>query len=101
MNDTQDILMRAVSALAAVCDGAREQDGQGFNGTDTLFGKSLSQQSSWSPLQRRLAWEMLKKYNKQLQGFGIEYSEIPEPADPRTSDGPKVQSQNGERLPQT
>ncbi len=99
MNDTQDILMNAVSALASVCDGARSEDGMGFNGTDTLFGKSLSQQPSWSPLQRRLAWEMLRKYTKQLQGFGIQYSEIPEPIDPRTSDGPKVRGEkNGEKV---
>lgn len=66
---TQDQICQvhdALRRLASVCDGAREQDGMGFNGLDSNFGKSLAAQSSLSPRQAIAAREMLKKYRRQL-----------------------------------
>lgn len=76
-----ELLHRAVSQLAAVCDGAHSQDGQGFNGTDAVFGKQLAATpfEAWSPQNKRAAWEILKKYTNQLHSFGIAYNAIPVP----------------------
>jgi len=56
----------ALRRLASVCDGAKEQDGMGFNGLDSNFGKSLAAQSSLSPRQAIAARKMLMKYRRQL-----------------------------------
>jgi SWI/SNF-related matrix-associated actin-dependent regulator 1 of chromatin subfamily A len=56
----------ALRRLASVCDGAKEQDGMGFNGLDSNFGKSLAAQSSLSPRQAIAARKMLLKYRRQL-----------------------------------
>jgi len=53
-------------ALAGVCDGAQEQDGQGFNGLDSAFGKSLARQARLSDRQALAARKMLAKYKGQL-----------------------------------
>lgn len=37
-----NVIEQAIIALSGVCDGAYSQDGQGFNGTDTRYGKSLA-----------------------------------------------------------
>lgn len=75
------LLVRALRAVAANCDGAQTQDNVGFNGTDSKFGKSLAQipESAWSPEVTRQAWEILRKYKGQIADAGIEYDEIPEP----------------------
>jgi SWI/SNF-related matrix-associated actin-dependent regulator 1 of chromatin subfamily A len=66
---TQDQICQvhdALRRLASVCDGAKEQDGMGFNGLDSNFGKSLAAQSSLSPRQAIAARKMLIKYRRQL-----------------------------------
>lgn len=75
------LLHRAVTSLAAVCDGAHSEDGRGFNGTDAGFGKQLAQTpiEAWTDDTARAAWEMIRKYRHQLDGFGINYDDIPEP----------------------
>lgn len=74
-------LHEAVTALASVCDGAHSVDGTGFNGTDAPFGKRLASTpiEAWSKENERAAWEVLNKYAKQLERFGINYADIPEP----------------------
>ena len=52
--------------LASVCDGAIAEDGQGFNGLDANFGRTLAAQKSLSPRQAVAARKMLAKYRKQL-----------------------------------
>jgi len=66
----------AVRFLAGVCDGAVTQDGRGFNGVDSVFGKSLAGQSHWSVLQKKAALKMLKKYSGQLKSAGFNTEEI-------------------------
>lgn len=72
-------LREAGARLSEVCDGAREQDGQGFNGFDSPFAKDLLSKPSWSQRQASAFHKMLRKYRKQLDGFGISYDTLPAP----------------------
>ena len=83
ISQAQDNLERAVDCLLSVCDGASTQDGSGFNGWDAPFARDLAEKKPWTPGQRRAVWRMLRKYSRQLDGFGISYAEIPEPPDPK------------------
>lgn len=71
MNESMITVHNALKALSAVCDGAASEDGQGFNGVDSAFGKSLASQPTLSIKQATMALKMLKKYSRQLAGFGI------------------------------
>lgn len=71
MEKTQ-LAQKAIRHLAGICDGAVAIDGQGFNGVDSNFGKSLAAQETWSVRQAEAAIKMLKKYKKQLQSAGID-----------------------------
>ena len=55
-----------LQALAAMCDGAREIDGMGFNKFDTAFGQSLAGAISLSPKQAALGLKLVRKYRRQL-----------------------------------
>lgn len=52
--------------LAACCDGARSQDGSGFNKIDTYIGKSLASSYSLSAKQAVLGKRLTTKYKRQL-----------------------------------
>ncbi|NLO21055.1 MAG: DEAD/DEAH box helicase [Syntrophomonadaceae bacterium] len=67
-----ELAQQAVRYLASVCDGACTRDGQGFNGVDSGFGKSLATQETWTVRQTEAAIKMLKKYKGQLQNAGID-----------------------------
>ena len=75
------LLVKAVQTLAGVCDGARSRDGSGFNKFDAQFGRQLAllDPALWTDGQARAAHAMLRKYASQLEGFGIQYAEIPKP----------------------
>ncbi len=62
--------------LAARCDGAATEDGQGYNRADASLGRSLSEKTpaSWTPRQARAAHRMLAKYRGQLAKEGIDYA---------------------------
>lgn len=67
--DQRDAAAKAMQSLAAVCDGANERDGAGFNGGDTRFGKELAARS----VQRALtdgevaaATKLAQRYHRQL-----------------------------------
>lgn len=76
-----DDLVRAIRTLAAVCDGAHDADGIGFNATDTGFGRRLAATppEAWGEQVTRRAWEVAGKYRHQLARAGIEWADIPEP----------------------
>jgi SWI/SNF-related matrix-associated actin-dependent regulator 1 of chromatin subfamily A len=79
MTEQYQTLASALRHLASVCDGAQSQDGQGFNGRDTGFGRSLAEQSQTRTLsvkQQLAAIKMLQTYRGQLQAAGIELPEI-------------------------
>jgi hypothetical protein len=53
--------------LSSVCDGAHDEDGVGYNGTDTRIGKALAAEAKLTPRQAALGKRLLRKYaNRQL-----------------------------------
>lgn len=58
--------IRMCQMLAGVCDGARAEDGMGFNGCDTRFGKSLASRTQWTARQYETGTKMLRKYKRQV-----------------------------------
>jgi hypothetical protein len=69
----------ALENLLGVCDGAHSQDGTGFNGYDAPFAKDLWAKRPWTIKQQAALYKMLRKYTKQLSGFGVDYAAIPVP----------------------
>ena len=82
MSETTNRLAEAVSFLAARCDGAITEDGQGFNGTDTGFGKYMATvpADQWTDEQTRAVYDTVGKYRGQLASGGIDFAAIAEPA---------------------
>lgn len=78
-------LQDAIRALASVCDGAQSEDGAGFNKADARWGRlmALESEADWHPAHKFGAWETLRKYRRQLAGFGIEFDAIPVPEENR------------------
>lgn len=68
-------LHQAASYLAGMCDGAIEQDGVGYNGTDTKFGHRVAGMpvTEWNEDIALTTGDVLRKYAKQLEygGFDI------------------------------
>jgi hypothetical protein len=68
-------LENALCFLAARCDGANQEDGQGFNKPDSRFGKWLAAAiENKQPIlkaQAQGAWKMLQKYRGQLERGGL------------------------------
>jgi len=88
-NTDKEIIHAAVSAIASKCDGANTEDGIGFNGSDTKFGKrcALLEPHQWT---EGITWEahrMLEKYAGQLKSYGYDYEKLPEPEMPLVADG--------------
>jgi SWI/SNF-related matrix-associated actin-dependent regulator 1 of chromatin subfamily A len=77
-NEIVDAMRSCAAYLASRCDGALEEDGQGYNGLDSRFGKSITQQLIWTPAVQHAAKKMLKKYREQLLqgGLSVEYNSI-------------------------
>jgi hypothetical protein len=68
-------LERAICYLSSRCDGASSLDGQGFNKADSGFGHWLAgqiqQQRPLLQAHALAAYNMIKKYSKQLSRAGI------------------------------
>lgn len=77
-----DRLVEGLQYLSRVCDGALSLDGEGFSGADSVFGKSLADQTLTGSLSEKQAlWgcKMIQKYRKQCAKVGIDvptYQEI-------------------------
>lgn len=71
---TMDPLETAISFLSERCDGARREDGAGFNKIDAAFGHSLANQvGRWSERQRDAALTLVQRYRKQVfAGTGVD-----------------------------
>lgn len=69
---------KAIGMLSSVCDGANEDDGRGYNGVDAPFWNGIARNPStiWTPRLYELAYKILRKYRKQLDGFGINFDSI-------------------------
>jgi len=82
-------LARAFRKIAALCDGATEQDGVGFSKADSRFGAlvALLPSNKWSPAVTYVAWTILANYGSQLKRNGIDYDSIIPPPRPDTYAG--------------
>jgi SWI/SNF-related matrix-associated actin-dependent regulator of chromatin subfamily A-like protein 1 len=71
-------LHAAVSAIAARCDGAIDQDGIGFDGTDTKFGRRVAAMpvELWDEAIAIEVSRILPKYRTQLASYGIDLSDV-------------------------
>ncbi len=76
---TVDLIIAATRALAGVCDGALAQDGCGYNGLDSHIMKDLASKTKYSDRQLRLMWNVLRKYSKQLEAHGLDWSAMVPP----------------------
>lgn len=74
-------LVKSLQFLSSVCDGAESQDGMGFNGRDTRFGKemaAISLSRTLTPKQQEISIKMLQIYRGQVEAAGIELPLISE-----------------------
>jgi len=82
-------LIDAARALASVCDGAVTRDGQGFNGADSPFARSLIEQydtqGGLSPKQYQALGKLLQKYRGQLSTQGIDVTALAAPPPQRAA----------------
>lgn len=69
--EERSLIHRGLKYLASVCDGAKDQDGAGFDGLDSAFGKSLAAALSLSDKQAHHGKKLCLKYQRQLQAAGI------------------------------
>lgn len=103
MSDQYQIMTSALQYLSTVCDGANSKDGQGFNGRDTGFGKSLAEQSrerTLSPKQQQAAIKMLQTYRGQLENAGIELPAIDDYEVYQNGNAPKPSQTQNMTIPQ-
>jgi len=70
--EQKDCVLACLRVLAANCDGARTEDGQGFNKLDTNFGKSLATSVELTDKQMRYAVKLVRKYQRQLDKDVVE-----------------------------
>jgi SWI/SNF-related matrix-associated actin-dependent regulator 1 of chromatin subfamily A len=84
--ETRQLLKQAIDTLAARCDGANAQDGQGFSRLDAPLGHNIAAKpaSEWTDRQAAAAYQMLRKYSTQLAAYGLDYAAIPQPPKPTT-----------------
>jgi hypothetical protein len=77
--DEARLVYAGIQAVAAQCDGAMSDDGVGFNGQDTLFGKRIAAQpfDQWSPAIILEAARIASTYRKQIEArTGVDVSTL-------------------------
>jgi SWI/SNF-related matrix-associated actin-dependent regulator 1 of chromatin subfamily A len=65
-DEDRDLIHDALRRIAGACDGAHALDGQGFNATDTEFGRRLAGQDRLVGRQVIYARKLALKYGRQL-----------------------------------
>jgi len=77
-------LAEAITVIAAQCDGAREDDGRGFNAGDVPLGHYLASVpvELWDEAAATGAHQLARIYKAQLAAAGIEFEDLPTPDDP-------------------
>ena len=78
MDNPYKHLYDAMAALSARCDGAVTQDGIGFNGQDTKFGKRVVEMGldSWDSDIAAEVSRILPTYRIQLESYGFDMKEV-------------------------
>ncbi len=71
LQQQEELIRKALQHLSGCCDGAVEDDGQGFNGVDAQFGHELAAKQCLTPKQSFAAWKMLRKYWRQLKKVDV------------------------------
>lgn len=74
------LVYAGIAAVAAACDGAIDDDGVGFNGQDTKFGKRIASVpfSEWTPEIKAEAARIAARYRKQIEAStGIDITALP------------------------
>jgi SWI/SNF-related matrix-associated actin-dependent regulator 1 of chromatin subfamily A len=66
------IILYSLSSVAGTCDGARQEDGLGFNKFDSAFGKDLASLETLSPRQATAGIKLALKYKGQLSADLVE-----------------------------
>jgi len=69
--EERDRVTQSLRFLAGLCDGAIAEDGVGFNGADTRFGKELAARSTQRALtdgEVFIGGQLIQKYHRQLGG---------------------------------
>lgn len=64
--DSIDLILTALRTVAARCDGAVEEDGQGFNGTDTRYGRHLASLDTLNERDALIGLKIVLKYKRQI-----------------------------------
>jgi SWI/SNF-related matrix-associated actin-dependent regulator of chromatin subfamily A-like protein 1 len=77
MQATKPTIKDAMNALLGMCDGARAQDGTGFNRFDSAFIRNLPRELTQR--QQTAVYHLLRKYSNQLERYGIPYGSILKP----------------------
>lgn len=77
-------LAEAIAAIAARCDGAREDDGRGFNAGDVPLGHYVAgiPAELWDDDVAIGAYQLARTYRAQLAAIGIELEDLPIPDQP-------------------
>lgn len=92
-------ILEAARMLAGVCDGARTRDESGYNAVDGPTAKSILRAPSPTARQVRCLWNILRKYSRQLEGFGVQYDAlVPPELPPRNENGKFTFQPNRVRL---
>jgi SWI/SNF-related matrix-associated actin-dependent regulator 1 of chromatin subfamily A len=71
-DDVVSMIHDAMRHLAAMCDGARDLDGCGFNKLDASFGRGIAARASLTQRQARAAAKLVIKYGRQLDSRVVE-----------------------------
>jgi hypothetical protein len=71
-DDVVSMIHDAMRHLAAMCDGARDLDGCGFNKLDAAFGHDIAARASLTQRQARAAAKLVVKYGRQLDSRVVE-----------------------------
>ena len=78
-------VIQATRAVLYHCDGARTEDGVGFNKMDSGFARSIIEQVDdgikLTFKQENAIYKMLRKYIRQLDSYGIDYNQISPPVE--------------------
>lgn len=74
-------LAEAMFALAGRCDGARTDDGEGFNAGDVPLGHYLADlpPAQYDEIAAIGAWQIARTYQTQLASLVIAFAELPVP----------------------
>lgn len=73
------LVYAGITSVAAVCDGAVQQDGVGFNGQDTKFGKRIASVpfEMWTDDVKEEAARIALTYKAQIQAYlGVDVAEL-------------------------